>query len=172
VHLGWLTADTVNRLVDGAVVTIGLTIATSVLAIIVGVGAGTLRLSVRRGRRTAAGVLIETFRNIPALIQITFWTFAFPNLFAIDTRRMIFFDNALVNGLSTDSGLSVSYYALAAGFALTLNTGAHLAELFRAGVGTLPREGLETARSLGAGPRQVFWRIMLPGGLRASWTNR
>ena len=168
-RLDWVTAETVDMLADGVVVTVVITCATSVLAMVLGIGVATLRLADRQWIRTAATSFVEVFRNIPTLIQIIFWAFAFPNLFTPETRRALFFDNGLVDGIRGLTGLAVPYYAVAASFALVLNTGAHLGELFRAGVRTLPSEHVEAARSLGARRREVFWRILLPGGLRAAF---
>ena len=165
----WLTAEVLALLGAGLVVTIVITVVTTALAMMVGVGLVTLRLADRRWIRAAATTFVEVFRNIPALIQIIFWAFAFPNLFAPDTRRILFFDNGLVDALGDLTGLAVPYYAVAASFALVLNTGAHLGELFRAGVGTVAREHVDAARSLGARRREVFWRILLPDGMRAAF---
>ncbi len=165
----WLTPETVDLLVSGLVLTLGLTIVTSASSFVVGVAVGALRLSGNRARRAAAGTFVEVFRNVPALIQIIFWAFAFPSVFPPETRAALFFDNPIMTWLGGVTGLSLPYYALAACLGLTLNTGAHLAELFRAGVGTLPRVHVEAARLLGAGTRAVFWTIVLPGGIRGAF---
>ena len=165
----WLTPETVNLLLAGIALTVALTVVTSVTSFVIGIGVGTLRLSGNRLLRSAAGTFVEVFRNIPALIQIIFWAFAFPSLFPADVRAFLFFDNPPMTWLAIATGLSLPYYALAACLGLTLNTGAHLAELFRAGVGTLPRERIETARLLGAGTVALFRWILLPGGVRAAF---
>ena len=165
----WLTPETRELLAQGLMVTVVLTLITSMASFVIGVAVGTLRLTDNRVLRHLAGAFIEVFRNIPALIQIIFWAFAFPSVFSADLRRAIFFDNFLVDGLGALTGLSVPYYGLAACLGLILNTSAHLAELFRAGVGTLPREHIDAARSLGAGRRAVFWSILLPDGVRAAF---
>jgi polar amino acid transport system permease protein len=102
-------------------------------------------------------------------VLIIFWAFALPNLFPASIRQSILFNNALMNGLSDLTGLSVPYYFLAAAFALTMNTSAYLAELFRAGVGTIASEHLDAARSLGASPLDVLRKILVPEGIRASF---
>ena len=165
----WLTPETVNLLLAGIALTVALTVVTSVTSFVIGIGVGTLRLSGNRLIRSVAGTFVEVFRNIPALIQIIFWAFAFPSLFPADVRAFLFFDNPPMTWLAMATGLSLPYYALAACLGLTLNTGAHLAELFRAGVGTLPRERIETARLLGAGTVALFRWILLPGGVRAAF---
>ncbi len=165
----WLTPEIVDLLVKGLTLTIVLTIITSVTSFIVGVTVGTLRLSANRLLRRAAVVFVEVFRNIPALILIIFWAFAFPSLFPESIRAWIFFDNPFMVWLQGVTGLALPYYALAVCLSLTLNTGAHLAELFRAGVGTLPRDRIESARLLGAGGALLFVTMLLPGGVRASF---
>ena len=65
--------------------------------------------------------------------------------------------------------ISLPYYFFAAVLALTLNTSAYMAELFRAGVGTIPQEYVDGARSLSASSRDVFWLILLPEGVRAAF---
>ena len=165
----WLTSDIVDALVRGVVVTVTLAVVTGVLAFVVGVATGMARMSRSAALRKPAGAFIEVFRNVPALIQIIFWAFAFPSVFPPDRRRTIFFDNAFWDAITDLTGLLLPYYVVAACTGLVMNTGAHLAELFRAGAGTIPSERVEAARSLGAGRWAVFWMIVLPGALRASW---
>ncbi len=166
---GWLDAHTARVLVDGLVVTVGLTVVTSVLAFAIGVGVGMLRLSGTRATRVAGATFVEVFRNVPALIQIIFWAFAFPSVFPAGARRTIFFDNPFWEVAGKATGVPLPYYAVAACIGLVMNTGAHLAELFRAGVGTLPSERIDAARSLGAGRWTVFWSFLLPDGVRAAF---
>lgn len=165
----WLTSETVRLLADGFLLTLGLTAVTSILSLAAGILVGTMRLSGRRHWRRLAGLYIDIHRNVPALVLIIFWAFAVPNLFPQPLRRAIFFDNSLMDALSTLTGLSLPAYLLAAALALTLNTSAYIAELFRSGVGTIQRQQLDAARTLGAAPRALFWTLVLPQGLRAAF---
>ncbi len=165
----WLTPQIANFLLQGIVVTILLTIITSILSLIVGVGVGTMRLSPRPWLRRLAGIYVDIFRNIPALVLIIFFAFAVPNLFPAEMRKGLFFNNVLTDWAGQITGLSLPYYALAAITALTLNTSAYIAELFRAGVGTVPQEYVDAARSLGAGQTAVYRQIILPQGFRAAF---
>jgi polar amino acid transport system permease protein len=128
-----------------------------------------MRLSVRPLIRRLAGVYVDLFRNIPALVLIIFFAFALPNLVPVDMRQRLFFDNIFARWGQLLTGLSLPYYMLAAIMALTLNSSAYLAELFRAGVGTIPREYTDAARSLGASQTLVYWQILLPQGFRAAF---
>ncbi len=161
--------DTISLLARGLAITLLLTLVSTILSLIMGIIAGTFRLSRLPILSRAAGLYVEIFRNIPALVLIIFFAFALPNLFPPNLREVIFFNNALTSWGSQISGLSLPYYALAAILGLSINTSAYLAEIFRAGVGTIPQEIIDTSRSLGATQATTFWQILLPQGIRAAF---
>jgi His/Glu/Gln/Arg/opine family amino acid ABC transporter permease subunit len=167
--MDFLTPEVVAILGRGIVFTIFLTLVTSVLSLFLGTFVGMVRLWGRRPSRAAAGIFIDIFRNIPALVLIIFFAFAIPNLFSPELRQALFFNNILAEWAGMISGLSLPYYALAAVMALTLNTSAYLAELFRAGVRTIPREHVDAARSLGATQSLVWRQILIPQGFSAAF---
>lgn len=159
----------------GAGVTIVVTILTSIVSFALGVFAALGRRSSSRLRRSMAGAFVETFRNVPALILLIFFAFAIPNLFPVDLRRVIFFDNGFVDALGAVTLLSIPYYALAAIVALSANTGAHLAEVIGSGIDTIPSARIEAARSLGASRRTLYRSVIVPDAVRTSFpgiTNR
>ncbi len=165
----WLTPDLLHLLLRGLLLTVVLTAVTAGLALAVGIAAGTMRLS---GNRLVGGLAVlhvEVHRNMPALVLMIIWAFALPNLFPAEMRRGLFFDNDLLNWISRWSGLSLPFYTLAAGIALVLNTSAYLAELFRAGVGAIPQQHVDAARTLGASRLDLFRRVLLPEGLRTAF---
>jgi His/Glu/Gln/Arg/opine family amino acid ABC transporter permease subunit len=165
----WLTPDILHLLWLGFLLTLVLTAVTSLLSFVMGILIGVMRLERRRLWRGVAAVYVDFFRNVPALVLIIFWAFAVPNLFPRETRQALFFNNSFMGWLTAVTGLALPYYFLATTLALTLNTSAYLAELFRAGVGTIPQEHIDAARSLGATPWAIFWQIMLPQGVRAAF---
>ncbi|MEM7534432.1 MAG: amino acid ABC transporter permease [Chloroflexota bacterium] len=167
--MDWLTEETIELLCKGATCTVVLTVITSVASLVVGVMAGSMRLSGRAIWRWMGAMHVEVHRNVPALVLLLFWAFAVPNLFPLETRRIVFFNNFLINWLSDLTNLPLVYYAIAAVLALTLNTSAYIAELFRAGVGTIAQEQVDTARSLGASQRYVYYTMLVPQGLLAAW---
>ena len=164
----WVSNETISLLAQGLILTIWMTAITSILSLAIGVGVGIMRLSNGRFRNSLAAIYIEVFRNVPALVLILFWAFAFPNLFPLDLRRSIFFQNEIIYRLELLTGISVPYYALAAGLALTLNTSAYIAELFRAGVGTIPQQYVDGYRTFGATKQVVLKQIIIPQGLLAA----
>lgn len=165
----WLTATTQALLIKGVWITLLLTTLSTVFALLIGVWMGTVRLSGSRFGRITATLFINIHRNIPALVLIIFWAFAFPNLFSAETRQALFFNNAIVNQLTTVTGLAIPYYAIAALLGLTLNASGYIAELFRAGVGTIAQQHLQASRTLGATQRETYWLIVVPEGIRASF---
>jgi polar amino acid transport system permease protein len=165
----WLTPEIFELLGYGLWLTFSLTIITSLLSMGLGLLIGSFRLLNQRWTTLPGAFFVEIFRNIPALVLIIFWAFAFPNLFPAEMRRSLFFDNALMDGLSNITGLSIPWYAIAAILGLTLNTAAYIAELFRAGVGTIAQEHVNAAQTMGASSVTIFRIILVPGGLRAAY---
>jgi len=165
----FLTPEVLRLLLRGLYFTVVLTAVTSMLSLVAGVLVGALRLWGQKTAAYFAGVYIEIFRNIPALVLIIFFAFAVPNMFSQQLRQSLFFNNILVEWAGVITGLSLPYYALAGIVALTLNTSAYLAELFFSFLGTIPQEHVDAARSLGATQRVVLWQILVPQGLRAAY---
>ncbi|MCP5098328.1 MAG: ABC transporter permease subunit [Chloroflexi bacterium] len=167
--MDWLTPEIWKLLGPGLVFTLLITAVTSILALLIGITVGTMRLSERPFWHHTAIIYIELFRNVPALVLIIFFAFAVPNLFPQELRQPLFFKNLLATWGQQLTGLSLPYYLIAAIIAISLNSSAYLGELFRAGVGTIPREYGDAARSLGATQTAVFRQILLPQGIKAAF---
>ena len=165
----WITPEIFQLLLEGFRLTLWLTAITSISSLLLGIAVGIIKISSRPFSKFLAVGFVEIHRNVPALVLIIFWDFALPNIFPIELRQNLFFDNPLINAIGSWSGLSIPYYTLAAGLALTLNTSAYLAEIFRAGVGTIPQENIDSARTLGAHPSAILRRIIIPQGLHAAF---
>ncbi len=165
----WVTADVVGQLTRGTILTVAITMVTGAAAFAVGLAAATSRHEGRGVFRVLGTAFVEVFRNVPALIQIIFFAFAVPNVFSDSARRDLFFDNIVVDAVGTVTRVPIPYYLIAASLALVLNTGAHLAEIIRSGMMTVPSEQVEAARSLGAS-RFAAWRtITALGGVRSAF---
>ncbi len=101
---------------------------------------------------TATRAYMELFRNIPILIQLVWFFYAFPIL----------------------TGWQLSPF-VAALLALILNASAYCSEIFRGGIASLPRGQWEGARALGMHRAQVLRRVVLPQVLKRmlpAFTNR
>ncbi len=165
----WLTPELLEQLQQGLIVTIGLTVVTSITSLALGYWAAIGRSTGRPVRTRVAGFYVELFRNVPTLILLLFFAFAVPNLVPIDPRRTIFFDNAVVDAVGALTGVPIPYYLLASVFALTLNTGAHLAEVFRSGFNAVPVSRVDAARSLGASELEALRAVVGPVGVRIAF---
>ena len=90
-------------------------------------------------------VYVEMIRNTPFLIQLFFIFFGLPSL-----------------------GLQLSELQ-AANLAMVINLGAYSAEIIRAGIQATPKGQFEAGASLGMGPFQVFWYVVLVPSLQRIW---
>jgi glutamate transport system permease protein len=116
----------------------------AVLALVVGAVFAAGRLSDHVGVCRPATAVVEFFRAVPLLILIFILYF----------------------GVSRGLGINVSAFtALVLG--LMLYNGSVLAEVFRAGVVSLPRGQSEAAYALGMRKTQVMTNVLLPQALRA-----
>ena len=134
-----VVADNFHILLRG----VGLTIELWAVAFVLGLALGLLvsmgPVSGRRALRWPAIAYVEVFRNTPVLIQLIWFYYAFPIV--------------LGHQLSP---------VTAAILALTLNTSAYCAEIFRAGIESIARGQWEAAKALGMTWRTSLRRIILP----------
>ncbi|GAA3434684.1 amino acid ABC transporter permease [Kutzneria kofuensis] len=146
-----LTAKMWSPFVDGGTWTeylipgLGTTLLAAVLAIVIALPVGAIfgiaRLSEHVWIRVPAGVLVELFRAIPVLMLMLFSNFFYVWYTDIDSDIRPLF--AVVTGL-------------------VLYNGSVLAEVFRAGISSLPRGQSEAAYALGLRKTQTMLTILLP----------
>ncbi len=165
----WFTPELQERVIDGLLVTVGLTVVTSLTSLTLGYWAALGRTGDRPIRKRIAGIYVEIFRNIPALILVLFFAFAVPNVVPLDNRRTIFFDNPVVDALGDITAVPIPYYLAASVLALSLNTGAHLAEVMRSGFNSVPASRVDAARSLGASSFDALRAVVGPIGIRIAF---
>jgi His/Glu/Gln/Arg/opine family amino acid ABC transporter permease subunit len=120
--------------------TIALSAVALCLAIIVGVLVGTAGASQKSMLRGFAASYVEVMRNIPLLVNMYFWYI----------------------GLAF---LKLPPFACAV-VALTLYSGAYVAETVRAGIGAVPRGQRMAALAGGLTPRQALLYVVYPQTLR------
>lgn len=129
----------IPRLFDGMLITIKLTLMSGVIGLILGLPVALLRLSTIKLFSWIATAYIALFRGTPLLLQILFIYFALPTL------------------------INVNLDAFPAGIlALSLNASAYLAEIYRAGILSVPKGQSEAARALGLSPNQTMFKIIIP----------
>jgi polar amino acid transport system permease protein len=136
-----------DLILSGLEMTIYLSTVAIIAGFVIGVIVSWLRTEAGRVSRLLAATYVEVFRNTPFLAQLFFITFGIPQF------------------LST-MGMPVrpSPYSLAI-VALSINLGAFIAEIVRAGLESVPIQQVEAAESLALTPAQIFLRIKLPPAL-------
>ena len=151
-----------------------------VLATLVGLLAGVLRLSGNFLARGLATIYVEVARNTPLPIQLLVWfnltLLAPPPRDAIQllpdvflTNRGLFFPwggAPRLEGFNFTGGAALSPALFALLIALVVYTGAFIAEVVRGGVQAVPPGQTEAARALGLSGRQRLRRVVLPQAFR------
>jgi polar amino acid transport system substrate-binding protein len=146
----WTPADYLPLLVQGAWVTIQVSVLSMLLAIALGLPVALARLSPWLPLRVLATVYVEFFRGIPVLLLLFFLYFGLPTV-------------GVYYGLPFSLNLS-AFAAAVIGFGL--NYGAYEAEIYRAGIGAIPIGQWEAAASLGMSRGLAFRRIIFPQAIR------
>ena len=123
-----------------------------VIAFILGVLIGTMRVSNFRILRLLATVYTEIFRNIPFLVQLFFWYYAFPMLFGKTLTPII---NKIPN---------FNLYVAIVG--LGLYTASRVAEHVRSGYASISRDQYQAALSTCMTPVQMYRYVIIPYCLR------
>jgi len=104
------------------------------------------RISANRLARAAGAGYILMFRNLPVVPLLLFLTFAFPGIYRQST------------GGDLPRGFEFSFLILG----LSLNAGAYIAEILRAGVEAVSYTQIEAARVLGLSMSSIRRRVIFP----------
>lgn len=112
------------------------------LAIPIGLAAAFMKISNLRILKILASLYTGVIRGTPLFLQIYIAFFGLPLL-----------------------GLNVNDYVLAV-LVMSINSGAYLCEIFRAGIQSIPRGQFEAARSLGMSSVQTMFWVIIPQTVR------
>ena len=134
-----LVVNSFPLLLVGAGVTIQITVLSTAIGFVIGLIVGVARISNLRLLRMLAEVYVEFFRGTPLLVQIFLFYFALP---VITGQRIDPFIAAI-------SGCGI-------------NSGAYVAEIFRAGIQSIDEGQMEAGRSLGMTWLQTMRYIIVP----------
>lgn len=134
-----LIFDSFPLLLTGAGVTLKITILSVGLGLLIGMFVGIARLAKIWPIRFLAAVYVDFIRGTPLLVQIFLIYFALP----------------LILGQRIDP-------FIAAITACSINSGAYIAEIFRAGIQSIDKGQTEAGRSLGMTWAQTMRYIILP----------
>ncbi|MDB5858519.1 MAG: Amino acid transporter, permease protein region, His/Glu/Gln/Arg/opine [Ramlibacter sp.] len=110
--------------------------------------------------RWPATVYVSFFRGTPLFVQILLIHFAVMPLFINPA------DGLLISGEAARN-IKQNYGAFLSGVvALTLNSGAYISEVFRAGIQSIDRGQVEASRSLGMSFGRTMFHVVLPQAFR------
>lgn len=126
-------------LLQGAAVTVEITALSVGLGFLIGMLVGVARLAQARLLRWLAMIYIDFIRGTPLLVQIFLIYFALP----------------MITGTRIDP-------FIAAITACSINSGAYIAEIFRAGIQSIDKGQVEAGRSLGLNWYQTMRFVVMP----------
>jgi polar amino acid transport system permease protein len=148
-------------ILDGLWVTLQLTVVSMIAGVVLGVVAALMRVSDSRILRTGAMAYVWFFRGTPLLVQLIFWfniALIFPKIalgVPFDGPKLVIWDtNSVVTGF------------VAALLGLSINEGAYMSEIVRAGLQSVDPGQQEAAASLGMSRAQIMKRVVLPQAMR------
>jgi glutamine transport system permease protein len=134
-----------NLIKKGALLTVELSIIAVILGMLIGLVMALFRLSQIKPLEWLAAAYTDFFRGTPLLVQIMIIHYALPVVF---NYTPIVWISAIV--------------------ALSINSGAYVAEIFRAGIQSIDRGQMEAARSLGMSYAKAMRYIILPQAFKIS----
>src|SRR5690554_181605 len=138
-------------LLIGAVMTLFLTVISVFNGVIIGTFAGMARVIQVKLFNLVAGVYVNFIRGTPLLVQIFMIHFGLPPVLG-----SLFADGNPIP-------LNPFFSALTA---LSINSGAYVAEIIRAGIQSIDRGQMEAARSLGMSYWQAMRHVILPQAIK------
>ncbi|KIF51429.1 amino acid ABC transporter permease [Vibrio owensii] len=125
------------ELVDGLIVTLKISAISLFFTLVIGFVTALLRLSNSKVGNAIGTAYVELIRNTPLLVQIYLLYFVFGPVIGLDR-----FSTAVL--------------------ALSLFQGAYTAEIFRAGLNSIPKGQFEAAKTLGLSPLFAYKDVILP----------
>jgi glutamate/aspartate transport system permease protein len=140
-------------LVWGVAMTMMISLAAMVIALVVGTGIGVLHSSNNRIAKVLTGIYISVFRNVPLLLQMFLWFFVVPEILPGGAGRW----------LKRDLPHSEIVTAIVA---LGLFTSSRIAVQINAGIDAVPRGQRAAARVTGLSVLQTYRFVLLPQAVR------
>ena len=129
--------------VRGVVMTVELTAGALALGLALGLVLGLMRSARLAVLRWPAAVYVDVFRSTPILVQLVWIYYALPILSGVQMGNMT-----------------------AAAVGIGLHSAAYIAEIFRAGIGSIDRGQTDASLSLGMSAWQAMRRTILPQAVR------
>lgn len=142
-------------ILEGFVRTVWMTVLSMVLGMTLGVVFAVMRLSANPVVSGVAWLYVWIFRGTPILLQILLWF-----------NLAIIFPTLSVPGVWSARTIDVITPVIAGVLALSVNEGAYLTEVIRAGISSVDEGQEEAASALGLGRVESLRSVILPQALR------
>ena len=136
-------SENFDTLLQAFLVTFVLALLAELLGIILGLVLALMKIGRSKILSAPAQVYIDVFRGTPLLVQIIFIYFATPNI-----------------------GIRIESLFFAGLVALTLNSAAYVAEIFRSGIQSIDKGQMEAGRASGLTYAQTMRHIIVPQAFR------
>jgi polar amino acid transport system permease protein len=127
---------------QGWLTTIGISIAALILSVIIGLLSALARRSLFLPLRYLAGIYVELVRGTPLLVQILIFFYVVADALGVNDRYVV--------GVLT----------------LAFFSGAYISEIIRAGIESIGKSQLESARAIGLTRAQTYRYVIFPQALR------
>lgn len=134
-----IVINAIPLLLEGAIFTIEITVLSVAIGIVIGLFVGIGRISRYKLIRFLSAVYVDFLRGTPLLVQIFLIYFALPVITGVKMNPFV-----------------------AAVAACSINSGAYVAEIFRAGIQSIDEGQMEAGRSLGLSWVQTMRYIIIP----------
>jgi polar amino acid transport system permease protein len=134
---------TIPYILEGVIVTLKYSIISVFFGLIIGIFLSALKVSNNKTVRLFANIYTSIFRGTPLLIQLTLIYFAVPQL--LNIKLSVF---------------------LAGIIAFSMNSGAYISEIIRAGIESVDRGQIEASKALGIPNFYISKDIVMPQAIR------
>lgn len=138
-----LLKESLPSLTSGLLVTMEISVISLIIAVILGIIFGVFSISRSKILKTLATIYLYIIRGTPLMVQALIIYFGIASLIVEKTNPI--------------------YCAI---IALSLNAGAYMSEIFRAGIMAVDAGQTEAARSLGLGYFKTMQKIVLPQAIK------
>ncbi|HET8992583.1 MULTISPECIES: ABC transporter permease subunit [unclassified Rhodococcus (in: high G+C Gram-positive bacteria)] len=149
-----------RRISEAAWNTVQLTVLAMLIAVVLGVVLAVMRLSPNPVLKSVAWVYLWVFRGTPVYVQLVLWGL-FPSIY-----KQLDIGIPFVHQFFHIDLQSLNAAFLFAVIGLALNEAAYMAEIVRAGIGSVPEGQLEASTALGMSWAQTIRRTVLPQAMR------
>ncbi len=141
-------------ILEGAALTVAVSLASLLVAILLGLAGASAKLSGRKPLVVAATLYTTLVRGVPELVLMLL-------IFYGGTIGL----NALMEALGSEQTIDIEPFA-AGVITIGFIYGAYMTETFRGAILAIPKGQMEAAWAFGMGPLRTFWRITLPQMIR------